>query len=108
MNYKITLLLFFLFPSLLIAGDGGSVHFDLVSVVPFLGILLSIAIIPLLNEHFWHKNFGKISAYWALLFSVPFYLFFGSETLYYFGHAILLEYIPFIALLFALFTISHS
>ena len=106
MNYKITLLLLFLFPSLLITGEGGSIHFDLVSVVPFLGILLSIAIIPLLNEHFWHKNFGKISAYWALLFSIPFCLFFGSDTLYYFGHAILLEYIPFIALLFALFTIS--
>jgi len=107
MNYKITFLLLFLFPSLLIGGGGGSVHFDLVWVVPFVGILLSIAIIPLLNEHFWHKNFGKISAYWALLFAVPFYLSYEYKILFNsFGHAILLEYIPFIALLFALFTIS--
>ena len=105
MNYKITLLLF---PSFLIAGGNSShsIHFSYLWIAPFLGILLSIAIFPLINEHFWHKNFGKISAFWALLFSLPFFLFFGYETLYHFTHALLLEYIPFIVLLFALFTIS--
>ena len=85
-NYKINFLLFFIFPSLLNGGTNVShnIHFNYWWIVPFMGILLSIAIFPLINEHFWHKNFGKISAYWALLFSVPFYLFFGSETVYYF------------------------
>ena len=108
MKHKITFLLFFLFPSLLIAGgeSSHSIHFTYLWVIPFVGILLSIAIFPLINEHFWHKNFGKISALWALLFSIPFYFSFGQETLSYFTHAILLEYIPFIVLLFALFTIS--
>ena len=108
MKHKITLLLLLLFPSLLIAegNSSHSIHFTYLWVIPFVGILLSIAIIPLINEHFWHKNFGKISALWALLFSVPFYFSFGQETLSYFTHAILLEYIPFIVLLFALFTIS--
>ena len=107
MNHKILLLLL-LFPSLLFAGsDSHSVHFDYIWLVPFLGILLSIAIFPLINEHFWHENFGKISAFWALLFGVPFLITNGiSVPIYYFSHAIFLEYIPFIVLLFALFTIS--
>ena len=107
MNHKILLLL--LFPSLLIAGsDSHSVHFGYIWLVPFVGILLSIAIFPLINEHFWHKNFGKISAFWALLFGLPFLIVSKdiSVSAYYFSHAIFLEYIPFIALLFALFTIS--
>jgi len=105
MNYKIIFLSFFLFPSLL-AGSDNSIHFNCVWVIPFIGILLSIAILPLINEVFWHKNFGKISAFWTLLFSLPFIIFFGYETLNSFTHALLLEYIPFIVLLLALFTIS--
>ena len=56
---------------------GGAGHsqpaFSLLYAIPFIGILLSIAIIPLLNHHFWEKNFGKISLFWALAFIVPFY-----------------------------------
>ena len=109
MNHKITFLLLLLCPSFLIAGSNSShdsIHFAYLWVIPFIGILLSIAIFPLINEHFWHKNFGKISAFWAILFALPYYFLFGNETLYYFAHAVLLEYIPFIVLLFALFTIS--
>ena len=107
MNYKITFLSFFLLPSLLMAGDASHIHFSLFWVIPFVGILLSIAIFPLLDEHFWHKHFGKISAFWALLFALPFIFQFGLyQSSYYFTHAIFLEYIPFIVLLFALFTIS--
>ena len=105
MNQKIYTFLLILFPNLLLGADN-HIHFTLNWVVPFLGLLLSIAIVPLINEHFWHKNFGKISAFWALLFSVPFIYKYTNETLYYFTHAIILEYIPFIVLLFALFTIS--
>jgi len=105
MNNKITLLLLFLFPSFLIAGDN-NLHFNYLWIVPFVGILLSIALFPLINEHFWHKNFGKISAFWAILFALPFIWVFEYETLHYFTHALLLEYIPFIVLLLALYTIS--
>ena len=107
MNYKIYLLSFLLVPNFLFsASTSHHIHFDFLWIIPFIGILLSIAIFPLINEHFWHKNFGKISAFWALLFSVPFYINYGNSTLYHFVHAIMLEYIPFIVLLFALFTIS--
>ena len=75
--------------------------------VPFAGILLSIALWPLLAPHFWHHHFGKIAAAWALAFLVPFAAVFGlgaaGEGLV---HALLAEYIPFIMLLTALFTVS--
>ena len=79
----------------------------LYSVLPFVGILLSIAILPLVKYDFWHNNFGKISAFWALLFLLPFWIIYGFEiALYELFHVLLLEYIPFIVLLLALFVIS--
>ncbi|TCK30418.1 UIT6 family transporter [Ancylobacter aquaticus] len=75
--------------------------------LPFVGMLLSIAIIPLLAGHFWHHHYGKVALFWALAFLVPFILIYGGGlATYEVAHAALLEYIPFIILLFALFTIS--
>ncbi|HEX2114515.1 MAG TPA: sodium:proton antiporter [Alphaproteobacteria bacterium] len=75
--------------------------------LPFAGILLSIALFPLFAPHFWEHHFGKVSAFWGLAFLVPFALMFGVElTLYSVLHTALLEYIPFIILLFALFTVA--
>lgn len=75
--------------------------------IPFIGILLSIAVMPLVAGHFWHNNFGKVSLFWALTFLIPFFIMEGySVTFYEFLHIILLDYIPFIILLLALFTIS--
>ena len=65
------------------------------------------AVMPLVAPHFWHNNFGKVSFFWALTFLIPFFIVEGySITLYEFLHIILLDYIPFIILLLALFTIS--
>ncbi len=76
-------------------------------VLPFAGLLLSIAIFPLLAPHFWHHNFGKVSLFWALSLIIPFYFSQGLKiTLYELLHVGLLDYIPFIILLVALFTIS--
>ena len=76
-------------------------------VVPFVGILLSIAVFPLIAPHFWHHNFGKVSLFWAMSLIIPFMLSQGLEiTLYELLHVGLLEYVPFIILLLALFTIS--
>jgi Na+/H+ antiporter NhaD/arsenite permease-like protein len=85
--------------------DGG----DLVLwwAAPFAGILLSIALFPLFAPTFWHHHYGKISAGWAALVLVPFALRFGIELAVYEAlHTALLEYIPFIILLFALFTVT--
>ncbi len=76
-------------------------------VIPFVCMLLSIAIFPLTVPHFWHHNFGKVSAFWSLAFLVPFTLQYGfSLALYEVCHTMFLEYIPFIILLFALFTVA--
>lgn len=75
--------------------------------IPFAGILLSIALMPLLAPAFWHHHFGKVAAGWSLLFLLPFALMFGPAAA---GsslvHALLAEYIPFIVLITALYTVS--
>lgn len=79
----------------------------LVWTIPFVGILLSIALFPLLAPHFWHHHFGKVSLFWALSFTLPFWLVHGwTLTIYELLHVALLEYVPFIILLFSLFTIA--
>ena len=73
--------------------------------LPFAGMLLSIALMPLLMAPIWHHHFGKITAAWVLAFLLPFAFTFGPAMA---GgvvvHTLLAEYIPFIALLVALFT----
>jgi Na+/H+ antiporter NhaD/arsenite permease-like protein len=75
--------------------------------VPFAGVLLSIAIFPLVAPAFWHHHFGKIAAAWAILFLLPFAFTFGADVaLGTFVHAMLEEYVPFIVLLTALYTVA--
>lgn len=76
------------------------------SVIPFVGILLSIAIFPLVAPRFWHHHFPKVSAAWALVFAIPFVVAFGDEALHEIAHIYVVDYVPFIILLWALFTIS--
>ena len=75
--------------------------------VPFAGLLLSIALLPLLVPFFWHHHFGKITAAWSLVFLLPFALIYGPGLAgTSFMHALLAEYLPFIFLLTALFTVA--
>ena len=85
--------------------EGGDL--SVIWAIPFAGILLSIAILPLVASNFWHHNFGKVSAFWAILLLLPMVVKVGfSVTVYELLHVFLLEYIPFIILLLALFTIA--
>ena len=89
-----------------------AVHMDgaalgVVWAVPFIGLLLSIAILPLAAPGLWHHHYGKIAAAWSLTFLVPFALMHGTQlAIFEFLHVMLLDYVPFIVLLFALYTIS--
>lgn len=75
--------------------------------LPFAGMLLSIAVFPLIAPAFWHHHFGKIAAAWAVAFLAPFAAAFGAGTaLGTLIHALLEEYIPFIVLLTALYTVA--
>lgn len=75
--------------------------------LPFAGLLLSIALMPLIAPFFWHHHFGKLTAGWALAFLLPFAALFGlgaaGASLV---HALLAEYLPFVILLLALFTVA--
>ncbi len=76
-------------------------------VLPFVGILLSIALFPLLAPHVWEHHHGKVAALWGLLAALPLFVFTGWETAFSaLAHTLLADYIPFILLLFALFTVA--
>ncbi len=77
------------------------------TVIPFMGMLLSIAILPLLTPHFWesNRNRGLVSAFFALPVALYLLLVHGEAGL----HELLekgREYAAFILLLGALFTIT--
>ena len=77
------------------------------SIIPFVGILLSIAIFPLvLDSHFLVHHGGKMSLVWALAFAIPYLIAFQGEAFYDILHIYLIDYIPFIILLWGLFTVA--
>lgn len=94
-------------PSLAAAADLDGATLSLLWAVPFAGILLSIALLPLVAPFFWHHHYGKVAAAWALAFLLPFALVYGPGAA---GgvlvHAAVAEYIPFVILLTALFTVA--
>ncbi len=83
--------------------DGRS--FSFLWALPFIGMLLSIALFPLFAPHFWEHHQGKIAALWAALTIVPLALTRSpGVALDAVAHTLILEYVPFILLLLALFT----
>ena len=75
--------------------------------VPFAGLLLSIALMPLLAPDFWHHHFGKVTAAWSLAFLIPLVLIYGmGAATANFVHALLAEYLPFVILLTALYVVA--
>lgn len=94
-------------PGLALAADLDGSRLSTFWALPFAGLLLSIALLPLLAPSFWHQHFGKVAAGWTLAFFMPFTLVFGPAVA---GsslvHALLAEYLPFIILLTALYTVA--
>ncbi len=85
--------------------DGTSL--SLVWMLPFVGLLLTIAAGPLLFPRLWHHHYGKIAALWAALVVGPLVLSRGAGVaLEAVLHTMLLEYLSFIVLLFTLFTVA--
>ena len=75
--------------------------------IPFAGLLMSIALLPLAVPRFWHERHGLVAALWAAAFLVPAAVVHGivvtGEAT---AHVMIEEYVPFLALLFALYVIS--
>jgi len=82
-----------------------SISIPLLSLVPFLLMLLSIAIFPLFWNHFWEKNSNKLIIAVALSIPTVIYLLTAGfwHRLY---ETMLFDYVPFLILLGALFTIT--
>lgn len=76
------------------------------STLPFLGILLSIALFPLLAPRFWHHHYPKVAAVWALALIIPFVAAYGRPAVGEILHMAIVDYVPFIILIGTLFTIG--
>ncbi len=76
-------------------------------VVPFAGILLSLALMPIFAPRLWHSHAGKVAIFWSMAVVIPLTISQGvGVAVHSVLHTYLLEYIPFIILISTLFTIS--
>lgn len=77
--------------------------------IPFAGLLLCIAILPLIKPVWWEEHQPLAVVFWSLLFIVPFAAVFGAgeaaETVL---ECIVNDYLTFIVLLFGLFCVSGN
>ena len=78
------------------------------STVPFAGMLLSIALFPIIAPKFWHHHFGKITVFWTVAIFVPLIIMYKGQALYEFLHIFLADYLPFVIILTALYTVSGN
>ena len=75
--------------------------------LPFAGILLTIALGPLAFPRFWHHHYGKLAFVWAALTVAPLAALRGVDTAVgSLAHALLADYLGFIAILFALYVVA--
>ncbi len=94
-----------LFPHSAFAAELNGAALGAIWALPFAGILLSIALGPLLFPHVWEHHYGKFAAFWAVLTLAPLMATQGAGVAASaVAHTMLMEYVPFIILLFALFT----
>ncbi len=77
--------------------------------IPFVGMLLSIAIVPLFMGKWWEKNKQYAVILWSLLLLIPFAIFKGADVaLEELLEVIFGDYITFIVLLFGLFCVAGN
>lgn len=76
------------------------------SCLPFAGMLLSIALLPLARPNLWHHHYGKISLLWAASLAVPFVSAYGAPALHEIVHIVIADYVPFLILIWSLYTVS--
>ncbi len=77
------------------------------SIVPFAGMLLSIALFPLFKAEWWERHQLHVAGFWSLLFLVPFTAVYGFGVTYeQLLESVVVDYIPFIVLLLGLFVVT--
>ncbi|HUZ34405.1 MAG TPA: sodium:proton antiporter [Xanthobacteraceae bacterium] len=93
--------------AIVVAMSGGLPYGSLAWGLPFVGLLLTLAIAPLGVPGLWNRHYGKIVALWGLVFVVPDVVAEGASA----SFTRLLDmalntYVPFVLLLGALFIIT--
>jgi len=82
-----------------------SISIPLLSLLPFLFMLLSIAVFPLFWNHFWEKNSNKLII--AIILSIPTVIYLLTAGFWHrLFETMVFDYVPFLILLGALFTIT--
>ena len=77
--------------------------------IPFAGLLLCIAVMPLIKPEWWEKNQALAVILWSLLFIIPSVVLNGAgETTETVLDCIVNDYLTFIVLLFGLFCVSGN
>ncbi len=77
--------------------------------LPFLGVLLSIALLPMWAPRFWHRRTGWVAAFWIAALLIPEAIANGpAMAAQEAAHVLLLEYLPFITLLLALYVAASG
>lgn len=82
---------------------------ELLLCIPFAGLLLSIAVMPLIKGEWWEAHQPLVVGFWILLMLVPFAFVYGphkaAETVL---ECTVNDYLTFIVLLFGLFCVSGN
>jgi Na+/H+ antiporter NhaD/arsenite permease-like protein len=92
-------------PNALLIGPAPHPAPDVLWAVPFAGMLLSIALFPIVAPRFWHRRMAAVALGWVLVLLVQEALVVGPGVAVAGAwHAVLEEYLPFVTLLLALYT----
>lgn len=77
--------------------------------IPFAGLLLCIAVLPLVKPEWWEEHQPAAVAFWSLLFVIPFAFTYGAgEAVKKVLECIVDDYLTFIVLLFGLFCVAGN
>ncbi|MGL5784217.1 MAG: sodium:proton antiporter [Alphaproteobacteria bacterium] len=105
--------LLLLFPSVAFAGAGdlcldGS-QLAVLWLTPFVGLLLSLALLPAVMPDLWHQHFGKITFGWSLAVFAPLLWMQGPQPAFRLVFEVLLhDYVPFVLMIATLYILSNS
>ncbi|MCD7825733.1 MAG: sodium:proton antiporter [Clostridiaceae bacterium] len=101
-------------PSVALAAEEGGAEsigatLPILFCIPFAGMLLCIAICPLVAEAWWERRKPFVVLFWSLAFLIPFAVYAGTGVaLEEACEAIFGDYITFIILLFGLFCVTGN
>ncbi len=94
-------------PGAVLAAEFDASRLSTIWAIPFIGMLLSIAVLPLVALGLWHHHYGKIAVAWTLVMLIPMAMMHGVGTAFdLVAHTMALEYLPFIIFIGTLYVVA--